>query len=47
MNQADSAAWLTDVTADLPCGEDEEYSAEFRALEQAWPASPTRSTAAR
>ncbi|WP_168788030.1 type VI secretion system protein TssA [Paraburkholderia aromaticivorans] len=40
MNQADCAAWLTDVTADLPCGEDEEYSAEFRALEQAVTGKP-------
>lgn len=35
MNQADTTAWLTDVTPDLTCGEDEEYSEEFRALEQA------------
>ncbi|KAA1000976.1 type VI secretion system protein TssA [Paraburkholderia panacisoli] len=40
MNQADSAAWLTDLTTDLPCGEDEEYSAEFRALEQAVTGKP-------
>jgi type VI secretion system protein ImpA len=40
MNQADNTAWLTDVTTDLPCGEDEEYSAEFRALEQAVAGKP-------
>jgi type VI secretion system protein ImpA len=40
MTHADSAAWLTDVTPDLPCGEDEEYSAEFRALEQAVAGKP-------
>lgn len=40
MNQADSTAWLTDVTPDLPCGEDEEYSEEFRALEQAVAGKP-------
>ena len=40
MNHADSFAWLTDVSPDLPCGEDEEYSAEFRALEQAVAGKP-------
>lgn len=40
MNRADIAAWLTELTPDLPCGEDEEYSAEFRALEQAIAGKP-------
>jgi len=40
MNRADIAAWLTAVTPELPCGADEEYSAEFRALEQAVAGKP-------
>jgi type VI secretion system protein ImpA len=40
MNRADIAHWLTDITPELPCGEDEEYSAEFRALEEAVAGKP-------
>ncbi|SAL32990.1 ImpA domain-containing protein [Caballeronia turbans] len=40
MNLADIATWLTDLTPDSPCGEDEEYSADFRALEQAIAGKP-------
>ncbi|MFM0323210.1 type VI secretion system protein TssA [Caballeronia glebae] len=40
MNHADIAAWLTDLTPDFPCGEDEEYSADFRSLEEALAGKP-------
>lgn len=40
MNRADIAHWLTSITPELPCGEDEEYSAEFRALEEAVAGKP-------
>jgi type VI secretion system protein ImpA len=40
MNLAEIAAWLTDLAPDSPCGEDEEYSPEFRALEQAIAGKP-------
>lgn len=40
MDHADITRWLSDVTPDSPCGEDEEYSAEFRALEQAVAGKP-------
>lgn len=40
MNRADIAAWLADLTPDLPCGEDEEYSADFRSLEEALAGQP-------
>jgi type VI secretion system protein ImpA len=40
MNLADIAAWLTALAPDLPCGEDEEYSPEFQALEQAIAGKP-------
>ncbi|SAK50151.1 type VI secretion system protein TssA [Caballeronia ptereochthonis] len=39
MNRADIAAWLTELAPE-PCGEDEEYSAEFRALELAIAGKP-------
>ncbi|SAL53081.1 type VI secretion system protein TssA [Caballeronia telluris] len=40
MKHAPIAAWLTDVAPELPCGEDEEYSTEFRALELAVAGKP-------
>ncbi|WP_321801373.1 type VI secretion system protein TssA [Caballeronia sp. J97] len=40
MNFADIAAWLAALAPDAPCGEDEEYSPEFRALEQAIAGKP-------
>jgi len=40
MNRADIAAWLTDLSPDVPCGEDEEYSADFRSLEEALAGKP-------
>jgi len=40
MNRADIAAWLTDITPEAPSGADEEYSAEFRALEEAAAGKP-------
>ncbi|HWT38987.1 MAG TPA: type VI secretion system ImpA family N-terminal domain-containing protein, partial [Paraburkholderia sp.] len=40
MNLADIAVWLTDLAPDSPCGGDEEYSPEFRALEQAVAGKP-------
>lgn len=40
MNLADIEAWLTDLAPDYPCGEDEEYSTEFRALEAAVAGKP-------
>ncbi|SAL80395.1 ImpA-like protein [Caballeronia arvi] len=40
MNFADIAAWLTALAPDAPCGEDEEYSPEFRALEEAIAGKP-------
>jgi type VI secretion system protein ImpA len=40
MNRADIAAWLADLSPDVPCGEDEEYSADFRSLEEALAGKP-------
>jgi type VI secretion system protein ImpA len=40
MNLADIATWLTDLSPESPCGEDEEYSADFRSLEQAIAGKP-------
>ncbi|WP_248323882.1 MULTISPECIES: type VI secretion system protein TssA [unclassified Caballeronia] len=40
MNHADIAGWLTDITPHAPCGDDEEYSADFRALEEAVAGKP-------
>jgi type VI secretion system protein ImpA len=39
MNREDIEAWLTEL-APHPCGEDEEYGADFRALEQAIAGKP-------
>jgi type VI secretion system protein ImpA len=40
MNLADIAVWLTALAPESPCGEDEEYSPEFRALEAAVAGKP-------
>ncbi|MFM0053476.1 type VI secretion system protein TssA [Caballeronia grimmiae] len=40
MNRADITAWLTDIAPDAPSGMDEEYSADFRALEEAVAGKP-------
>lgn len=40
MNLADIPTWLTDLSPHAPCGEDEEYSTEFRALEEAVAGKP-------
>ncbi|EDZ97746.1 type VI secretion-associated protein, ImpA family, partial [Burkholderia sp. H160] len=40
MNPADIAVWLTALAPESPCGEDEQYSPEFRALEQAVAGKP-------
>ncbi|KXU83749.1 hypothetical protein CI15_24700 [Paraburkholderia monticola] len=40
MNLADVAVWLTALAPESPCGADEEYSPEFRALEQAVAGKP-------
>ncbi|VXB14171.1 ImpA domain-containing protein [Burkholderia sp. 8Y] len=40
MNRADIAGWLTDITPHAPSGDDEEYSADFRALEEAVAGKP-------
>ncbi|WP_096031589.1 type VI secretion system protein TssA [Caballeronia hypogeia] len=40
MNLAEIEAWLTALAPDAPCGEDEEYSPEFRALEEAIAGKP-------
>ncbi|WP_244817561.1 type VI secretion system protein TssA [Caballeronia sp. Lep1P3] len=40
MNRADIAEWLTDIAPETPAGDDEEYSADFRALEEAVAGKP-------
>src|SRR5579875_2872633 len=40
MNRADIAGWLTDIAPHAPGGDDEEYSADFRALEEAVAGKP-------
>lgn len=40
MNAPNLAVWLTDVSITQPCGDDEEYSPEFQALDQAVTGKP-------